>query len=143
MIDGLERHLFAIEQDPAGVGRLEAAEDLQQRGLARAVVAEQAEDLTLVHMQVDVDQRGHRAEPLGDVLDPQARDAVGSSASGLGRSADGCLTARFLHRHVVRPGLRSRASCTFAIIAIRFAAPMMMGSGMALIPIWLQTYTSA
>ena len=57
------------------VGLLEPADDLHQRRLARAVVAEQPEDLALAQVQVDVAQRGDRAEALGDVLD--AQDVVG------------------------------------------------------------------
>src|SRR5215469_222555 len=41
MINRLEVHLLRSEQDLARVGRLEAAEDLQQRRLPRAVVTEQ------------------------------------------------------------------------------------------------------
>src|SRR2546430_9662295 len=52
----LERHLLAVQQYPARVGWLEAAEDLQQCGLARAVVPEQGEHLALLQMDVDVDE---------------------------------------------------------------------------------------
>ena len=99
MVDGLEDDRLASQQDPAGVGLVEAAENLQQRGLAGAVVAEQAEHLAAAQMQVHVGERRHRAEALGDVLDPQ--DIIAGSRAG------GLL---FLHlsRHQVLPILRSR-----------------------------------
>jgi len=40
-----ERHLLALDVDLAGVGRLEAAQDLHERALACPVVANQAEHL--------------------------------------------------------------------------------------------------
>src|SRR5215475_7413008 len=70
-----EVDLLTVEQDPPGGRRLEAADDLQQGGLARAVVADQAEHLALLQAHVHVHQRRHRAVPLGDVLD--AQDVVG------------------------------------------------------------------
>ena len=48
-----------------------AAERLDQRRLAGAVVAEQPEYLALLQVQADVAQCGHRAEALRDVLDAQ------------------------------------------------------------------------
>jgi hypothetical protein len=47
VLHGLERHLFAVEQNPARVGRLETAEDLEQGGFAGAVVAEKRKHLPL------------------------------------------------------------------------------------------------
>jgi hypothetical protein len=62
----------------------ESADDLDQRRLARAVVAEQPEDLALAQVQVDVAQRRDRAEALGDVFDAQDVGVSGSTRwSGL------------------------------------------------------------
>src|SRR4051812_34359901 len=66
---GVQLDRLAVEHDRAGVGLVEAAEDLHQRRLARAVVAQQAEDLALLEAQVDLAQRRDRAEALGHVLD--------------------------------------------------------------------------
>ena len=71
VVDAFRRVGLAVQEHLARVLLLEAAEDLDQRRLAGAVVAEQAEHLALAQVQVDVAQRGHRAEALGDVLDAQ------------------------------------------------------------------------
>jgi hypothetical protein len=76
----------AADDELAGVGLLEAGDDLHQRGLAAAVVAEQAERFALV--QVDVTQGDHGPEGLGDVLD--AHDLVGCRGR---RRVCGCLEA--------------------------------------------------
>ena len=55
----------AVDLDGAGIQAVHAADALDQRRLARAVVAEQGEDLAAVDVQVDVVQREHRAEALG------------------------------------------------------------------------------
>ncbi len=44
---GVARDVRAIEQQPAGIRRLEAGDDAQQRGLAGAGAAEQGEEFTL------------------------------------------------------------------------------------------------
>ena len=108
MVDGLEHDLLAADEDPAGVGLVEAADDLDQGRLAGAVVADQAEHLAPVQAQVDVGQGGDPAEALGDVLDPQGL-AVGR---GVGA------------RHV-RPARRSLDRYTLAIIETRIATPRM------------------
>jgi hypothetical protein len=114
MVDGLEGDLVSFQQDPAGVGRLKATEDLQQRGLSRAVVADQPEYLAAPQPQAHVDQCGEGAEPLAHMLDPQ----------NIGVLALRCR--RELGRmpgHRTLPWPRSLASWTLAIIAIRMAAP--------------------
>src|ERR1700749_1162348 len=112
-------------EGPAGGRWLEAAEDLEQGGLAPSVVAEQAEHLAPAQVQVDVGQRGDRAVALGDVLD--AEDVAGGRRGSRGRVRTG-------GGHTLRPASRSRASCTLAIMAIRMAPPKMMSSGLALTP---------
>ena len=71
VIHRLDHDLLAVEHDAPRLGPVEATQDLEERRLPRAVVAEQAEYLTPLEVQVHVAQRGHRAEPLGDVLDPE------------------------------------------------------------------------
>ena len=48
-----------------------AGEDLDERGLAGAVVADQPQHLALAQVHAHVAQRGDRAEALGEVLDAQ------------------------------------------------------------------------
>jgi hypothetical protein len=80
VVDAVRLVGLAAQEHAALVGALEAAEDLHQRRLAGAVVAEQAQHLALAHVQVDVAQRDDRPEPLGDVLD--AQDVVGGRLRG-------------------------------------------------------------
>ena len=63
--------LLAEERDRPGVGPVVAREDLHERRLAGAVVADQPEHLALAQVQADVAQRRHGAEALGQVLDAQ------------------------------------------------------------------------
>ena len=62
-----ELGLHAVEQDGAAARLVEAGQDLDQRRLAGAVVAEQADDLAGRHRHGDVGQRLHAGETLGDV----------------------------------------------------------------------------
>ena len=71
MVHRPEGDLLAGHEDAAGVGLVEAAEDLDQGRLAGAVVADQPEHLAPVQVQVDVGQGGDPAEALDDVLDPE------------------------------------------------------------------------
>ena len=52
----------ALEQDVAGARRVEPAEAVEQRRLAGAVRADQAEDLALPHVERDVVERDDAAE---------------------------------------------------------------------------------
>ena len=58
-----------VEQDLALVGLVQAVEDVHQGGLACAVLAEQAVDLTGFDREVDVVVRDQGAEPLGDAAE--------------------------------------------------------------------------
>jgi hypothetical protein len=55
--------------DAAGALRLEAGDDAQQRGLAAARRAQQADELALVDREADVAKRDEAAEVLGNPLD--------------------------------------------------------------------------
>ena len=61
--------VVAVEEDAAGVERLEAGDQVEQRGLAGAVRADDAEDLALVHVEGDVGVGGKAAVALGHALD--------------------------------------------------------------------------
>jgi hypothetical protein len=58
-----------VLHDAAGALRLEAGDDAQQRGLAAARRAEQADELALGNRQADVAQRDEAAEVLRDSFD--------------------------------------------------------------------------
>ena len=51
-----------------GTVGVDAAEDVHQRGFARAVLAAQGVDLALGHLDIHVVQRLHAGEYFGDVL---------------------------------------------------------------------------
>ena len=79
MVDAAQRDLRTVDENAPGVGPVEAADDFDERGLAGAVVPEQAEHLAPLDVQVHLAQRGQGAEPFGDALDPQR---VGACAAG-------------------------------------------------------------
>ena len=58
-----------VEQDLALVGLVQAVEHVHQRGLAGAVLAEQAVDLAGLDREVDVVVGDQGAEPLGDAAE--------------------------------------------------------------------------
>ena len=66
---GMPAMSCAVDEDAARGRRLEARQHAQQRRLAAARAAEQAEDLAAVDVQRDVVDRDEVAELLGDVLD--------------------------------------------------------------------------
>ena len=117
MVDRAEVRLDAVDEDGLAVGTVVAAQDLDQRGLSRPVVPDQAETLPLPQAEGDVDESGDRAEALRQVLD---LDRV-------------CLGA-----HCSRPRLRSRATCTFTIIDAMIAIPMIRSNVKALTPMMLK-----
>ena len=63
--------LLAVDEQPAAVGAMQPAQHLDERRLARAVIADETETLSLLEMHRDVDERGDSAEALGDVLHPE------------------------------------------------------------------------
>ena len=59
---------FAVEADGAGVGAVDAHEDLHESGFAGAVLAEQRMDFAGLEGEVDVGQHAVGAEAFGDAL---------------------------------------------------------------------------
>ena len=59
--------------DAAGAVRLEPGDDAQQRGLAAARRPEEADELALGDLQIDVAQRGEAAEILADAFESEIR----------------------------------------------------------------------
>ncbi|GGN21305.1 hypothetical protein GCM10011609_73280 [Lentzea pudingi] len=69
----LDVHRLALEQDLTRVGRVDARDALDQRRLARAVVADEGRDLAGVDVEVDVVQDVHGAEALVDAAQLENR----------------------------------------------------------------------
>ena len=67
---------------------MQAAEDLHQRALASAVLAQQPLDLTLAQIEIDASERGRAAEPLDHPA--QLEDRRGTE-SGVSESGDGAM----------------------------------------------------
>ncbi len=63
----VEMHRPVLEHDLAGSRREVAGDDLDQRRLARAVVAHQAKHLAGLKLEIDLGQRLDRPEILGDL----------------------------------------------------------------------------
>ena len=70
---GLRSDAPPLDPDRSRVGWLHAGDRLDQRGLARAVVSDQCDDLTGVDVEIDVHERGDRAEALADAACDQQR----------------------------------------------------------------------
>ena len=92
---------------------MDAGDDLDQRGLAGAVVAEQADHLAAPEAEVDVLQDAHAAEGLGDVRssrrdNPEPRDA-GAASTGTPVSTRGNVAAS-----AGRPALGARRPAVLA-----------------------------
>ena len=63
---GRRRHVAAGDLDAAGILHLEAGDHAQQRGLAAARRAEEADELARLHLERDVVERAEGAEALGN-----------------------------------------------------------------------------
>ena len=65
-------HRHALEQDFAGVGRQHAGDEIEERGLAGAVRADQGVDVAGRHLELQIVERVEAAETLGQPLDRKA-----------------------------------------------------------------------
>src|SRR5262249_30206592 len=63
----------AIERDAPGVRPVDAADAVEQRGLAGAVGPDHAKDLAFAHVEADLVQCGYAAEALGHAVDREQR----------------------------------------------------------------------
>jgi hypothetical protein len=83
------KHRDALKLDVTAIGRVEAAQAVEQCRLARAVRADQAEDLALCEVERDAVQRDDATEPQCNIADIEQRVAahrsslVGSEPAGL------------------------------------------------------------
>ena len=71
---GVELVRRSVDLDVAGVGAVDAGEDVAQRRLAGAVLPEQRVDLAAAQLEVDVAKRPDPVEALRDVAGPDGRD---------------------------------------------------------------------
>ena len=72
-----ERDGSAVHAHHAAIGHDEAADRLQQRGLAGAVGTEQGEHLAALHLEVDVEEDLDRSVGRVDVVDLEHRHVLG------------------------------------------------------------------
>ena len=67
----LAGHVLAVEHDPAGGRPVDAGEHVEERGLARAVRADQRNDRAARNREVDVVRGDETAELLADMVGDQ------------------------------------------------------------------------
>ena len=104
------RHRPAVPEDRAGVGLADAVDDLHQRRLAGAVLAQHRVDLAGLHAEVDAVVGDDRRIDLGDAGEPQPRHR------GRRRVAGAYWTTFVLRTPVFALGAarRAHARCSFA-----------------------------
>ena len=95
----VDRDRLPVEEDRPAVGLMDAGEDLDQRALARAVLADEGVDLARDEVERDVVERLGRRESLGD-----------PAQLGAGRGGDGSDGLRLGHRSRARRRRRRRAA---------------------------------
>ena len=71
----------AVEEDPAAVGREQAGDQVEERGLAGAVRADDGVQASAGEVKAQAVDRGQSAEALGQLLGAQDRLAHGSVRS--------------------------------------------------------------
>ena len=103
-------YLLPFRNNRAGVRLVKPGEDLYQGGLARAVIADQCQHLSLTELDAHIDERGDGAEGLADVA--HFEDDRGFRVE----------SGNTLRVHM-RLRARSRSTWTFSIIAARIPAP--------------------
>src|SRR5262249_1493773 len=71
-------YILVRERDRACVRGVDAGDDVEQRSLSRAVGADQADDLALVHVEVHAAACDHAAEAAGQSLAGEQARAHGT-----------------------------------------------------------------
>src|SRR3989441_3150246 len=114
VVDGAELDGRPAQEDVAGVGAERASDDVDERGLARTILAKQDVDLSGSQIEVDAVERLYTGEPLAHPA--QAEEGRGPAAGrpepaslhGRRRTAPGPIHAegRFLVRRRRRPPAR-------------------------------------
>src|SRR5262249_48020379 len=72
-VDAVRRHVLAGDEDPARVDGLEQVDAAEQRRLAGARRADQADDLVLGDREIDAAEHLGAPERLVQLLDPECR----------------------------------------------------------------------
>ena len=75
------RHIFAEEADAAGGGREVAGDRIEQRGLARAIGAQNAAPLAGIDREIDAGEGHERAEAPAHALEDEGVRAAGPRES--------------------------------------------------------------
>src|SRR5262249_15836116 len=89
LMRGQPRDVVAVEDDPSLVRRVEARDDVEERGLAGAVGPDDAHDLAGGRAQGDVANGGQPAEALGDRVKLEHSGARRGGAGRTSRPAPG------------------------------------------------------
>ena len=110
-LDGGERRMrLAFETDAAFIRRLRTRDDLDERALAAAVLAQQVIDLAALDDDIDAAQRVHAAEPLVDARQLQKRRRIRFDRSQFGEGHS--VRPMRLHARVgVAVSIRTGSSC--------------------------------
>ena len=95
-VDGQAGDVALVEDDPACLGSEDAEEAVEERRLARAVRADEADRLTRRHLEGDVVERGDAREALGHPAGVEQTGAVASAV--IARPARDAAARRRRHR---------------------------------------------
>ena len=105
-----EADFAAVDQDAAGGRRIDAADDLDQRRLAGAVVADQRDHLAGMDVEREIFDRHDAAELLADVLEAEDGRSVGfgygAAVRGVHRSSSNRPVGRAAERIMDRANRR-------------------------------------
>ncbi len=113
-LDRVEADALAADDDVAPVLLVEAAQDLDERALAGAVVADEPEHLALAEDEVDAAEDDERTEALRHAADLERE---------LGRHGRGRRRFCGLGAHVPLERAMSRSNCAFSAIAKMITTP--------------------
>jgi hypothetical protein len=94
-------HRLPVDQERAAGGRLEAADQVERRGLAAAARPQQRKEFALADGEVDAVQRDHGAEALAHIaqLDGKARHRLRPDPDHVGHASVAIIAAC---RHAAR-----------------------------------------
>ena len=122
---GAERHRPPVDEDLPGIGLVQPVEDVHQRALPGAVLAEEGMDLAGREGEVDAVVGDDAGEPLDDAAELDGRHRAGD-----GRR---CLAAHLVRRQC-RRALRARARTLRASRSMRLVAELRQLGRDALVP---------
>ena len=115
-------HRAIVEPDFAGVRRIDAGQDLDQRRLAGAVLAEQRMDLAAAQIEIDRVERERSGEMLGQAGDLEQRAGRrGAAAERLGLGHPSC--ASFMRSDSMRRSGAGRREAPAGLRTRYFATP--------------------